>query len=42
VRCGLDDVGLERDAGLEDTALRRNASLEDEGLEGAGLREILI
>lgn len=42
MRCGLDDVGLERDAGLEDTALRRNASLEDEGLEGAGLREILI
>lgn len=35
-------MGLERDAGLEDTALRRNASLEDEGLEGAGLREILI
>lgn len=42
MRCGLDDMGLERDAGLEDTALRRNASLEDEGLEGAGLREILI
>lgn len=42
MRCGLDDVGLERDAGLEDTALRRNASLEDEGLEDAGLREILI
>lgn len=42
MRCGLDDVGLERDAGLEDTALRRNASLEDEGWEDAGLREILI
>lgn len=42
MRCGLDDMGLERDAGLEDTALRRNASLEDEGLEDAGLREILI
>ena len=42
MRCCLDDMGLERDAGLEDTALRRNASLEDEGLEDAGLREILI